>query len=102
MTIISDRRVSLRSFICVTQQQVNRPHSSVTFAVVTKVSGSQACLELTVWYTQELTLTGHGQVIVKPPRYFGLQAIRLTGRPNTLPDVRSLNVDQSRQEFGAF
>src|SRR6266699_2023170 len=32
-------------------------------------------------------------------RYLSLQSIRLTGRPNTLPDVRSSNIDQSRKGF---
>ncbi len=42
------------------------------FAVVAKVPGFQVRLELTIWYTQELTLRGHWQVTVKLPRYFGL------------------------------
>jgi hypothetical protein len=33
-------------------------------------------------------------------RYLGLQSIRFTGRANTLTNVRSLNIDQSRQDLG--
>jgi len=36
------------------------PPPSVPFAGGAKASDVRACLELTTWYTQELTLTGHG------------------------------------------
>jgi hypothetical protein len=32
-------------------------------AVVARASDFRACLERPVWYTHELTLTGHGEVI---------------------------------------
>jgi hypothetical protein len=44
--------------ICLRHPSVNHPHPSVTFAGVAKVSDFQVCLELTVWYTHELTLSG--------------------------------------------
>ena len=59
------------------------------FTVVAKVSGFQAHLELTVWYTQVLTLRGYGEVIVKLPRYFVLQSIRLPrlAQPTTYDEI---------------